>query len=175
MRKLVGGGRWGGDGPLAVEREPEPVRFADMELRHLPGVLDIERRSFPTPWSERAFVSELTQNAYAHYVVALRGSRVLGYAGMWLILDEAHVTNIAVHPAERGHGLGERVLSELERRAHEHGCRRMTLEVRPSNVVAQSLYRKHGFVQRGIRPGYYSDTKEDALIMWKDELEPDAP
>lgn len=158
---------------MAVEREPELVHFADMEVRHLAGVLEIERRSFPTPWSERAFVSELTQNAYAHYLVALRGHRVVGYAGMWVILDEAHVTNIAVHPNERGRGLGERVLSELERRAYANGCRRMTLEVRPSNVVAQSLYCKHGFVPRGRRPGYYSDTHEDAIVMWKDDMEPD--
>ena len=163
----------GGD-VVAVEREPEPIRFADMEVRHLSGVLEIERRSFPTPWSERAFLSELTQNAYAHYLVALRGNRVVGYAGMWVILDEAHVTNIAVHPNERGRGLGEHVLIELEHRARATGCKRMTLEVRPSNVVAQSLYRKRGFVARGRRPGYYSDTHEDAIIMWKDSLEPDA-
>ncbi len=147
--------------------ERTPVVMADMQLRHVAGVLDIERRSFHTPWSERAFVSELTQNAYAHYIVALRGARVVGYGGMWLVLDEAHVTNIAVHPDERGHGLGERLLSTLEARAAAHGCRRMTLEVRPSNTVAQNLYRKHAFVTRGRRPGYYTDTHEDALIMWK--------
>ena len=141
-----------------------------MQVRHLPMVLDIERRSYPTPWSERAFLSELTQNAYARYVVTLRGQRVVAYAGMWLILDEAHVTNIAVHPTERGHGLGDALLTELERRAEAGGCRRMTLEVRPSNAVAQALYVKHGFVARGRRPGYYSDTHEDAIVMWKDEL-----
>jgi ribosomal-protein-alanine N-acetyltransferase len=144
-----------------------------MQVRHLPMVLDIERRSYPTPWSERAFLSELTQNAYARYIVGLRGQRVLAYAGMWLILDEAHVTNVAVHPAERGRGLGDALLSELERRAAASGCRRMTLEVRPSNAVAQALYVKHGFVARGRRPGYYSDTHEDAIVMWKDDLPPD--
>jgi len=159
-------------GGVAVQQVPEPVRFVDMELRHLGAVMEIERRSFPTPWSERAFISELTQNAYAHYIVALRGQRVVGYTGMWLILDEAHVTNIAIHPGERGRGLGDAVLLELERRAEEHGCTRMTLEVRPSNAVAQALYRKHGFVSRGLRPGYYSDTHEDAVIMWKDDLNP---
>lgn len=160
---------------MAVQQVPEPVRFADMELRHLGGVLDIERRSFPTPWSERAFISELTQNAYAHYVVALRGAHVIAYAGMWLILDEAHITNIAVHPTERGQGLGEAMLMELQGRAGAHGCRRMTLEVRPSNTVARALYRKHGFVARGMRPGYYSDTREDAIIMWKEGLGEDNP
>lgn len=160
---------------MAVEREPEPMHFADMEVRHLGAVLEIERRSFPTPWSERAFVSELTQNAYAHYLVALEGSRVVGYAGMWLILDEAHITNIAIHPAERGRGLGDLVLTELERRAAAHGCRRTTLEVRPSNANARALYAKHGYVARGRRPGYYSDTHEDAIIMWKDSLTPASP
>ncbi len=160
---------------MAVQQVPEPVRFADMELRHLSAVLDIERRSFPTAWSERAFVSELTQNAYAHYIVALRGQRVVGYAGMWLILDEAHITNIAIHPSERGRGLGDATLSELQRRAEEHGCVRMTLEVRPSNAVARALYGKHGFVARGVRPAYYTDTHEDAIIMWKDDLKPGKP
>lgn len=155
---------------MAVQQIVEPVRFADMELRHLGGVLDIERRSFPTPWSERAFISELTQNAYAHYVVALRGGRVLGYAGMWLILDEAHITNVAVHPTERGQGLGDAILVELQGRAATHGCRRLTLEVRPSNAAARALYKKHGFLARGLRPGYYSDTHEDAIIMWKEAL-----
>ncbi len=160
---------------MAVQQVPLPVRFRDMDLRALSGVLDIERRSFATPWSERAFISELTQNAYAHYVVALRGHQVVGYAGMWLILDEAHLTNIAVHPAERGRGLGDALLTEMERRAVAEGCLRMTLEVRPSNPAAQALYRKHGFLVRGRRPGYYADTHEDALIMWKDDLGPQTP
>lgn len=155
---------------LAAETQVEGFVTADMELADIPAVLEIERRSFPTPWSERAFLSELTQNAYAHYVVGLVGGRVVAYGGMWLILDEAHVTNIAVHPDFRGHGLGHRLLLELERRAASHGCTRMTLEVRPSNAKAQKLYRQHGFEARGLRPGYYTDTHEDAIIMWKDDL-----
>lgn len=149
-----------------------PVTICEMQVRHVPGVLDIERRSFPTPWSERAFLSELTQNAYARYIVAVQGQRVLAYGGMWLVLDEAHVTNIAVHPAHRRKGLGEMILNALEVRATAHGCRRMTLEVRPSNAVAQHLYKTHGFVVCGLRPGYYTDTHEDAVIMWKDWSEP---
>ena len=160
---------------VALQREPEPIHFVEMTLQHLPGVLAIEGVSFPTPWSERAFVSELTQNAYARYVVALRGEAVVGYAGMWLILDEAHVTNIAVDPTERRHGLGDALLTELERRARTHGCRAMTLEVRPSNGTAQRLYRRHGFVPRGLRPGYYADTQEDAIIMWRDDLSRPGP
>lgn len=146
-----------------------------MTTADLAQVVEIERRSFPTPWSRYAFLSELTQNVYAHYVVARRGGRVLGYAGMWCILDEAHVTNIAVHPDHRGQGLGDRLLTALEERARARGVRRMTLEVRPSNTVAQALYRRHGFVARGRRRGYYSDTHEDALIMWKEDLDAENP
>lgn len=155
---------------MATGSQVDSFTTADMDLSDIPAVLEIERRSFPTPWSERAFLSELTQNAYAHYVVGLVGGRVIAYGGMWLILDEAHVTNIAVHPDYRGRGLGHRLLLELERRAASHGCTRMTLEVRPSNAKAQKLYRQHGFVPRGLRPGYYTDTHEDAIIMWKDKL-----
>lgn len=183
---------------------PERLTFAEMTLNDLPAVLRIERKSFITPWSERAFVSELTHNVYADYIVArllpapaseggegmqpaTRPARrvggwmgrqaagklagdVVGYAGMWIVLDEAHVTNVAVAPEHRGRDIGDRLLSELERRARLRGCLRMTLEVRPSNAVAIALYRKHGFVARGRRPGYYSDTHEDAIIMWKDAL-----
>ncbi len=160
---------------MATGSQVDSFTTADMDLSDIPAVLEIERRSFPTPWSERAFLSELTQNAYAHYVVGLVGGRVIAYGGMWLILDEAHVTNIAVHPDYRGRGLGHRLLLELERRAASHGCTRMTLEVRPSNAKAQKLYRQHGFVPRGLRPGYYTDTHEDAIIMWKDHLEASNP
>ena len=160
---------------MAVQRALLPVRFEDMAVRHLGRVLEIERSSYVTPWSERAFLSELTQNAYAHYLVALRGRAVVGYAGMWLILDEAHITNIAVHTRERGRGVGSALLDELARRAVRLGCLRMTLEVRPSNVVAQHLYREHGFEARGRRPGYYRDTREDAIIMWKDRLDAGNP
>lgn len=158
---------------IAVAAAPivEEFRAADMQVAHVPSVLEIERRSFPTPWSERAFISELTQNAYAHYIVGLAGGRVIGYGGMWLILDEAHVTNIAVHPDYRGRQVGHRLLSELERRAAAQGCTCMTLEVRPSNAKAQRLYKQHGFQPKGLRPGYYTDTHEDAIIMWKDSLE----
>ncbi len=160
---------------MAVQRAVLPVRFDDMAVRHLGRVMEIERASYVTPWSERAFLSELIQNAYAHYLVALRGRAVVGYAGMWLILDEAHITNIAVHPRERGRGVGSALLEEVERRAAGFGCQRMTLEVRPSNVVAQHLYRRHGFEDRGRRPGYYRDTHEDAIIMWKDRLDAEKP
>lgn len=161
---------------MAVEEDAlgaggEDVTIDEMRVEDVDQVVEIERLSYRTPWSRRAFLSELRDNAYADYIVARCGGRVVGYAGMWLLFDEAHITNIAVHPAYRGRKIGDLLLSQLERRAARRGMKSMTLEVRPSNPVAQALYRKHGFVPRGIRRGYYSDTREDAIIMWKDGLE----
>ncbi|MCR4397901.1 MAG: ribosomal protein S18-alanine N-acetyltransferase [Firmicutes bacterium] len=158
-----------------MEREREdsltgPLTITEMTLADLDEVHQVEQQSFPTPWSRKAFWCELTQNIYAHYVVARIDNVLVGYAGMWVILDEAHVTNIAVHPAYRRRGIGRRILTELMERAKSRGATRMTLEVRKSNEGAQRLYREMGFVARGIRKGYYADLNEDAIIMWKDDL-----
>lgn len=142
-----------------------------MQLDDLPQVLEIERLSFPTPWSERAFRGELTVNSYAHYLVAELGERVVGYGGMWVIVDEAHVTNIAVHPRHRRSGIGRLLLKALLEQAADRGCDRVTLEVRKSNRPAQHLYQSYGFVPRGIRRGYYTDNNEDAIVMWKFRLQ----
>jgi ribosomal-protein-alanine N-acetyltransferase len=147
----------------AVARE---VTFRMMRCEDIAQVCLIEIEAFPTPWSEQAFDHELTQNHFAHYIVMERHGELIGYCGMWLIIDEAHVTNIAVSSAWRGFKLGERLLAELGERAHRLGALRMTLEVRPSNTIAQNLYRKFGFYAAGVRHGYYSDNGEDALIMW---------
>lgn len=150
----------------------EEVYFDEMTPEDLDDVMIIEKLSFPTPWSRQAFYTEITENTYAHYVVARLGQRVIGYAGMWLILDEAHITNIAVHPDYRRQGVGEALLQEMMERARREGAESMTLEVRVSNVAAQRLYEKMGFEKRGIRKGYYTDVKEDAYIMWKERLGP---
>jgi ribosomal-protein-alanine N-acetyltransferase len=152
------------------DESADAVVVRDMYLSDLEAVLRIERGSFPTPWSRAAFQSELVDNTFAVYLVLQLHGRVVAYGGMWLILDEAHVTNVAVDPEFRGHGFGEQMMRGLMTRALQQGARRMTLEVRRSNVVAQNLYRKLGFVQLGVRRGYYTDTHEDALIMWKDPL-----
>jgi [ribosomal protein S18]-alanine N-acetyltransferase len=143
----------------------DPV-FRSMTLEDIGTIVRIERESFTSPWSEEAFRTELTQNLFARYMVMERDGVILGYGGMWIIVDEAHVTNIAVQERYRGLGLGERLLREMMRAAIWLGARRMTLEVRVSNEPAQSLYRKLGFLPSGLRPGYYSDNREDALIMW---------
>ncbi|MDI3279959.1 MAG: ribosomal protein S18-alanine N-acetyltransferase [Bacillota bacterium] len=141
-----------------------------MNLEDLDQVLTIEERSFPTPWTRQAFASELCENERALYLVAVEKGKVVGYVGMWLVLDEAHVTTLAVHPDRRRVGIGRRLLREAMHWARERGSRRMTLEVRVSNLGAQRLYQEEGFRRVGIRPGYYQDNDEDAVIMWKEDL-----
>jgi len=142
-----------------------------MTIEDIPQIVAIEKKSFPTPWSSYAFSCELCDNEFAHYLVVISSSQpatVLGYGGMWIIIDEAHITNIAVAPAYRGKSLGKMLMSGLIKLAREKKARRMTLEVRVSNKIAQALYARMGFTPAGIRPGYYADTNEDALIMWKE-------
>lgn len=134
---------------------------------YLNGVLAIERVSFPTPWTRHSFQNEIYNNDFAYYYVALNGRQVIGYAGMWIILDEAHVTNVAVHQDYRGRRLGEILLRVLMQEAVYLGADRMTLEVRVSNLSARRLYERLGFVSAGVRKGYYNDNREDAIIMWK--------
>jgi ribosomal-protein-alanine N-acetyltransferase len=95
---------------------------------------------------------------------------IIGFAGLWLMVDEAHITTIAMHPNYRGMGLGEFLLISLIDIAYEIGAKWVTLEVRVSNYTAQNLYRKYGFREAGLRHRYYSDNQEDALIMWTDEI-----
>ena len=144
------------------------ISFENMKKTHLDDVVEIERHSFPTPWSREAYFHEIAGNDFAYYTVALLGQKVVGYCGMWVILDEAHVTTIAAHPNHRNRGLGALLLNQMINEAKRRGCIKMTLEVRPSNDHALRLYNKTGFVSHGLRPGYYADTGEDAIIMWMD-------
>jgi len=138
----------------------------------LDEVMAIEHLSYLTPWSRDAFASELLQR-YTVYLVARAGQRVVGYAGMHVIWEQAHVTNVAVHSEHRGRGIGERLLRALIGVARRRGVTQMTLEVRASNAPAQGLYRKLGFVTApgAVRKGYYTDTGEDAIVMWKEPLD----
>ncbi|QAY66887.1 ribosomal protein S18-alanine N-acetyltransferase [Paenibacillus protaetiae] len=146
------------------------VLFRPMVLADIPAVEEIEQEAFATPWTSDAFTNELTNNMFAKYIVMESGGELIGYGGMWVIVDEAHVTNVAIRSDCRGQGFGRLLMSELQHKAVFYGAERMTLEVRVSNTVAQNLYRKLGFEPSGVRPGYYSDNNEDALIMWA-ELE----
>ncbi len=148
-----------------------PLQFRRMKLDDIDQICAIEKEAFTTPWSAGAFYNELTNNHFAHYMVMEIGLTVAGYAGMWLIMDEAHITNIAVRKEFRGQKLGERLVVELMKTAAFMGAARITLEVRVTNEIAQNLYRKVGFEKAGVRKGYYTDNQEDALIMWAN-LEP---
>lgn len=156
--------------PAVEDDGSAPVRVDEMRLADLDQVLEIERGSYLTPWSRRAFISELTENAYALYLVGRRGQRIVGYIGMWQVIDEGHITNVAVHPAERGKGYGRALMEAAMGASVERGSVRLTLEVRVSNLVAQGLYRSLGFRQVGLRRGYYTDNGEDAYVMVWGEL-----
>lgn len=127
--------------------------FRRMSLEHLNQVLEIEEASYSAPWSYYAFAYELMQNNMAHYIVAMDGQKIVGYSGMWLILDEAHITNVAVHPAHRQKGIGKLLMQEMIRMAVRKGATGMTLEVRPSNIAARRLYEQLGFVEEGAVRG----------------------
>lgn len=139
----------------------------EMGMADLDAVLAIENASFISPWSRESFLYELLENKRAVYLVAKIGETIAGYIGMWVILDEGHITNLAVAPAYRRQGVGARLLDSLTELAVGRGVSRLTLEVRRSNLGAQLLYIKKGFTQCGLRKHYYRDNNEDALIMWK--------
>jgi ribosomal-protein-alanine N-acetyltransferase len=147
-----------------------PVEIADMSLRDVGAVQEVENASFPVPWPPNAFRTELTQNRNARYIVARLEGKIVGYAGLWLMVDEAHITTFAVLPDHRRRRIGQRLLQRLFEIADEVGAEWLTLEVRVSNLAAQKLYEKFGFRRAGIRRHYYSDNNEDALIMWTDRL-----
>ncbi len=140
-----------------------PLTIDQMTEQDLDQVLIIEGSSFPHSWSRRSFESELMKNRLAIYRVARLEGRVVGYGGIWVILDEAHLTTLAIDQIYRGQGIGTALLQELIENAVRAGARTMTLEVRPSNLAALRLYERFGFVMKGVRKRYYLD--EDALLM----------
>lgn len=137
-----------------------------MTIDDLDEVMDVEVNSFTIPWSREAFFNELTKNQFAQYLIVEVDQRVVGYCGVWIIIDEAHITNIALLPEYRGMKLGEALMAKVMELAREMGAMRVTLEVRVSNERAQNLYRKFGFEEGAIRKQYYTDNMEDALVMW---------
>jgi ribosomal-protein-alanine N-acetyltransferase len=142
----------------------EPMRRADLETVHR-----IDKRCFPTPWLHSAYLTELS-NRSACYLVARIGREVVGYGGQWVIMDEAHITTLAVDPNHRSRKIGERLLLALMEEAVLQGASRATLEVREGNRAAQNLYRKYGFRNAAIRKNYYTDNGENAIVMWADEI-----
>lgn len=146
----------------------EALLFREATVGDLKSIMNVENAAFTVPWTEAAFRNEFIINQYAYYLLAIHEEQTVGYAGVWLVLDEGHITNIAIHPDYQGNHYGEALLREMIRVAKERGIVRMTLEVRVSNDVAQGLYKKLGFQDGAIRKNYYPDTKEDALVMWVD-------
>lgn len=142
------------------------IRIRPMEEKDVNAVSALDRLVFTLPWSYESFMHELKHNPLARYYVLDAGGSVIGYAGMWLVFDEAHVTNIAVHPEKRGRGWGEKLLRYLMAVARDCGASKMSLEVRVSNTIALRLYKKLGFTISGRRKGYYQDNGEDAYVMW---------
>jgi len=147
-----------------------PVIVEPMRMGDIPAVLEIERLSFTSPWPAYAFEHELATNRLARYIVSRVDGRVVGFSGIWLMVDEAHITTFGVHPDYRRRGIGRRMLLRLAELSLELGAARLTLEVRVSNAAAQALYSSFGFRVAGRRPSYYSDNGEDAYIMTTPDL-----
>jgi ribosomal-protein-alanine N-acetyltransferase len=142
------------------------VQIIPMRRRHIPAVLRIEGKVYPRPWSAGLFLSELAQKASRAYFVARHDGHVVGYAGVMILGDEGHVTNVAVDPDHHRSRVGMRLLLRLVDESRARAVRSMTLEVRRANSGAQAMYRKFGFQTVGVRRGYYVETGEDAYIMW---------
>ncbi len=153
-----------------VAHPPLKLRISPMVLDDIPQVHEIERVSFPVPWPSYAFRQELEANRMAHYLVARIDGAIVAYGGIWMMVDEAHVTSFAVHPDHRRGGIGGRLMLDLMELSVHLGARVATLEVRLSNEAARLLYGRFGFRPVGVRPRYYSDNNEDALIMTTEPL-----
>jgi [ribosomal protein S18]-alanine N-acetyltransferase len=148
-----------------------PVRIEPMRRRHLAGVLRIERRVYPKPWSFSLYAGELAlPESNRFYRVARSGGRVVGYGGLMFVPDEAHVTTLAVHPGHQRERIGARLMLVLAREAVSRGMEGLTLEVRMSNEPARALYRRFGFAPAGVRQNYYAEVGEDALVMWAHDI-----
>lgn len=146
------------------------IKIERMKFTHLRQVGEIERRSFTNVWPFGAFFSELF-NRRAYYVVAIAEEKVVGFAGMWVVNEEAHITTIAVDPDWRGRKIGERLFIHLLKEARRKKAQYVVLEVRVSNTIAQNLYHKYKFKIVHTRRAYYSDNQEDAFVMRLDDLQ----
>lgn len=141
--------------------------FREMKVSDIDDVYQVEKSAFSMPWSKENFKSEM-KNRLARYIVAEdETQKIVGYIGFWYIIDEAHITNVAVHKDYQGKKIGRGLMEAFIDKCEEDKMYSMTLEVRLSNKIAQNLYKEYGFLPGGIRKEYYSDNKEDALIMWK--------
>lgn len=146
-----------------------PITIRPMSKKDIPEVLSIEQASFPSPWTEGMFLQEVRDNRLSHFVVAQYKEEIVGYAGFWIVLDEAHLVNLAVAPAYRNQGIGRQLLMVILKIAINKGAQKATLEVRASNLNARKFYQRFSFKPVAVRKGYYH-SREDAVIMWRDDL-----
>ncbi len=145
------------------------ITVEKMSILNINGVKEICDLSFSSPWSLAALNKELS-NSKATYIVIRLGDKVVGFGGMWILFDEADITNIAVHPDYRGHSFGDIIVENLIKTAKEQNATCMTLEVRASNIAAINLYKKHNFTIEGTRKNFYDNPREDGHIMWNYNL-----
>ncbi len=143
------------------------IEIVPMTEAHIDGVVALEEVTFSIPWSRADFEREVKENHMAIYYVAVEDGKIIGYAGMWNVIDEGHITNVGVLEEARCKGVGSLLMEKLISIAKERNMYGITLEVRMGNAPAQALYHKFGFKAEGIRKNYYPDTREDAIIMWK--------
>lgn len=161
-------------GRAASSSGGESLVTEPMRRSHLDDVMAIERTAYPKPWTEGVFEDELAMQSKGsrHYIVAKLSDRVVGYGGMIYMDDAAHVTNVAVDPSHRRRGIATEIMLDLAWEARRVGMASLTLEVRESNVSAQSLYRRFGFVPVGVRSKYY-ENRDDAIVMWCTDVQGD--
>ena len=145
------------------------ARMSDMD-----DIYEIETLSFPGHWSYDALAVEVRRlRSYSRVLVARQNGRLIAYTVFWVVVDEAHVLNFAVHPDRRRQGIGRRMMQAIFREAKRMGLKRITLEVRVSNDAARQLYEKMGFRTLAVRRRFYEDNGEDAYVMWLDEVPED--
>jgi ribosomal-protein-alanine N-acetyltransferase len=150
------------------------VRITPLRRRHLRAVVRIEEECYPRPWSATLFLSEMAQRSSRRYTVATIGPLVVGYCGLMVVGEDGHITTVTVDPAWHRRGIGTAMLLDQARAAPGRAVRHLTLEVRVSNTAAQVLYRRFGFAPVGVRPNYYTETGEDAIVMWARDVDTDA-
>lgn len=155
------------DAPLLV--------ISQMQRRHIRSLMSIEQQVYPRPWTPKVFEEEIAmmQRNHRYYLVAHVGNEVVGYGGLLFAGDDAHLTNLAVHPTWHRRGIATELLLDLGWEARERGFLALTLEVRDTNMAAQDLYRHFGFAPAGMRKKYYENT-DDAIVMWCSDIQGDA-
>lgn len=142
------------------------MQIRKMVEKDIAQVMEIDQHTFSSPWTEDIFTYEIKENNYGHYFVVETNDSIIGYVGIWIVHEDAQITNIAILKKYRGYKIGEKLFGYAMQYAHKLGAERLSLEVRVSNSVAQNMYRKFGLVPGGIRKKYYTDDNEDALVMW---------